>query len=214
MHGQQARLMGGRTVSTRSSAALPDAPSAEKADDRVACVVCKEEIQRNARKCVKCNCYQGWIRRSADFSNVTLALLVALVSVLSIAGPVIVSLFRRPSDHLAFAVLDLQPNDSSILLMVSNTGARAGAVRNPRLALPFELVAQSSTPMVSLDLDQSGLVQPGTTVELRLVGPGEWVPAVPRRHEAPEDYKLHLDVVHFDGTTSSHVLPMQAVFNK
>ena len=51
------------------------------------CTTCGEEIANSARKCIHCDTYQDW-RRYLTFSSTVLALLVALLSVATVAGPV------------------------------------------------------------------------------------------------------------------------------
>src|SRR5258708_30177036 len=50
------------------------------------CVTCREKIERGAKICIRCNQFQDW-RRFFGLSSTILSLLVALVSVLSIAIP-------------------------------------------------------------------------------------------------------------------------------
>lgn len=61
---------------------------------RVACLVCRESILSGARKCTHCDSFQDF-RRWISLSASVLALLVALVSVLSVVVPDAVAYFER-----------------------------------------------------------------------------------------------------------------------
>lgn len=58
------------------------------------CVFCKSEIHDDALKCKECGGYQNW-KRHVDFSNTVLALLLALLSVSTVAVPVFVKAFHK-----------------------------------------------------------------------------------------------------------------------
>jgi hypothetical protein len=58
------------------------------------CIACKNEIHKDAVKCKECGGYQNW-RRYLDFSNTVLALMLALLSVSTVAVPVFVKAFHK-----------------------------------------------------------------------------------------------------------------------
>ncbi len=60
----------------------------------VACPICQEPIRSGAKKCVHCDSMLDW-RRWIGVSQTTLALLVALVSVVAASAPHIAELFRH-----------------------------------------------------------------------------------------------------------------------
>ena len=57
------------------------------------CVACASKIPASAIKCVKCGSYQNY-RRYFEFGNTTIALLIALISVVSLAHKNISDLYR------------------------------------------------------------------------------------------------------------------------
>ncbi len=69
--------------------------SAERnAEVTIPCPVCREPIYKGAKKCVRCSSMLGW-RGWLGISETTLALLVALVSVLGATAPRIAGMFMR-----------------------------------------------------------------------------------------------------------------------
>ena len=87
---------------------------------RKKCKICASEIPRAAIKCTKCGSYQNF-RRYFEFSNSTLALLIALISVVSLAHKNISDLYRSlfvdpfQPDIIA-RILSIEPHKLSILL--------------------------------------------------------------------------------------------------
>lgn len=67
------------------------------------CKICASEIPVGAIKCVKCGSFQNY-RRYFDFGNTTIALLIALISVIGLAQKNISELYH------AFFLDPLQPN--------------------------------------------------------------------------------------------------------
>ena len=70
------------------------------ANDMKACKVCAEEIKKAARICIKCNSYQDW-RANLSVSNTVLALLVALISVLTAAVPALKQTFTPKNSSIS-----------------------------------------------------------------------------------------------------------------
>jgi hypothetical protein len=105
------------------------------------CPVCAEPIKGQARKCIHCGSALDWTRY-LGISNVTLALLTALVAVIAQAAPVVRSALE-PRDsrlHPTFmgtgsrrAVLDGTIMNGDVILLISNDGAEAGGVVTGRL---------------------------------------------------------------------------------
>lgn len=76
------------------SEAGTNATASNPSDTLTACPVCREPIQKGARKCIHCSSmidWRGWL----GISETALALLVALVTVLGATTPRIVELFTH-----------------------------------------------------------------------------------------------------------------------
>lgn len=93
--------------------------------DTIACRTCREPIRRGARKCVRCDSFQDW-RRFMSVSTSALALLIALISVVSATGPGIKRLMIGDRSDLRFSYLATV--DEGMIFLVSNSGTRPGVV--------------------------------------------------------------------------------------
>jgi predicted nucleic acid-binding Zn ribbon protein len=94
------------------------------------CFLCRKPIPRGARICTECNTYQDW-RKYFGFSSTVLSLLVALVSVLTVAIPVIRNALTPDRSDVYCALLTW--NTTGATLLVSNRGVRPAVVKNLRL---------------------------------------------------------------------------------
>lgn len=83
------------------------------------CNECALPIPVSAKKCSTCGAYQDW-RRALPFSTTVLALVVALISVLTAAAPVLKQTFTAPHGRLIVALVSIERN--LIKATVSNSG--------------------------------------------------------------------------------------------
>ena len=96
------------------------------------CVVCKESIRQSARKCVHCESYQGW-RRHIAVGDAFLALLVALVSVLSLSLPIFREIYSSNNSEVRVTFQDAQGR--YLFMIASNTGTKPGTVGRANLVI-------------------------------------------------------------------------------
>jgi hypothetical protein len=109
--------------------ALPELPSQNTTKP---CKVCGEEIKLSAKKCIHCDTFQDW-RSSLSFSTTVLSLLVALVSVLTAAIPVLNKEFTGKYSSLNFSYQSA--SQKYIFILASNTGNRPGTIRGGTLSI-------------------------------------------------------------------------------
>ena len=98
------------------------------------CRFCRETIADRARICKHCDSRQDWVRH-INFSNTTLSLLVALLSVMTVAAPV---LFR--AWHGKFSdvfVKSFHWTENGVSLVLENRGTVPGYVRSCKFAVPL-----------------------------------------------------------------------------
>lgn len=100
------------------------------ADSGQRCRFCKEPMNDGAVYCTKCNNFQNW-RRYVSFSSTMLALLIALITVLSSIFPQIYRYFETPSSQVTVAVLDLEEN--AFRLVAANNGNRKATIARSTL---------------------------------------------------------------------------------
>lgn len=96
------------------------------------CIICRKPIEEGAKKCTECDSYQDW-RRHFSFGTVVLSLLIALISVSTTSFQVAKNLLAKEQSDLRFSLVKYGP--SSIMVMSSNLGDRAGALKNAILRI-------------------------------------------------------------------------------
>jgi len=104
------------------------------ADAELACLTCKEPIREGAKKCKTCDSYQDW-RRHLQISSSVLALLVALVSVLSFAAPIAADLMQEDGSKATISLQTVQ--GGNVYFMASNAGNRPAGVGNATLTVRY-----------------------------------------------------------------------------
>jgi hypothetical protein len=105
------------------------------------CKVCGEQIKAAARKCIHCDSYQDW-HADINFSSTFLSLLVALVSVVATATPVLQAAFTPKNSALSFSFQGATTDLLSVL--VTNQGARPGSIGNLAILTATDTEAGSS----------------------------------------------------------------------
>lgn len=106
------------------------------------CRICMEPILLSATKCRFCGSYQNW-RRYLQSSQVVLALLVALVSVVSLSVPIIKNAMTPDDSDLSLTYLDRA--DITVPIIASNKGSRP-AVLNPSAILSLTITNRDGMP--------------------------------------------------------------------
>ena len=96
------------------------------------CSTCALTIPEKARKCTKCDSFQDW-RKYIAFSTTNLALMTALLSVATLAGPNIFNLFGTNNSDLRVSFQGIQ--DNAAIVLIANTGNRPGSAGNATIAL-------------------------------------------------------------------------------
>ena len=108
------------------------------------CTTYGEEIAASARKCIHCDTWQDW-RRYLVFSNTVLALLVALISVATVAAPVFRDMLTTKDSHLIGSFQGV--TDNGAVFVIFNSGNRPGTVGEGSILiatrmLPVEILAR------------------------------------------------------------------------
>ena len=85
------------------------------------CRSCKEEIKDGAIRCVHCDSYQDY-RRYFRMSSSVLALLIALISVVTLATPVLEEALKPDDAKLDFYFIGPMPS-GHIMITVTNKGS-------------------------------------------------------------------------------------------
>ena len=128
------------------------------------CTVCKEPINEQATRCIHCDSEQDFWRRRLGFSSTVLSLMVALVTVLTAAIPVVKNAFTTQDSNIGVSFQ--AANDHEISIKASNAGIRAGSIHSPHITivnpggvnLNVELTFEHSPPSILIDPGQTQLV--------------------------------------------------------
>lgn len=139
-----------------------DAVGTEPPSDR-ACSTCFEPIHPSALKCKTCGSYQDF-RRHLQMGSTVLALLVALISVVALAAPIIKEAVSPRDSRLEIFFQGLSQNKA--YFMVTNRGDRPGSItsaalttrrgsQRARVEIPFtpQIVAAGGASQLIVALD-------------------------------------------------------------
>lgn len=176
------------------------------------CQLCSAAIPNAAIKCRHCNGYQRrWF--FLNLSTPVLSLLVALVSILSLALPTLISAITYPHSDVRVAFQYFE--DGTAHFVASNGGTRAGSVGEVYLDY-----GQKGERHFFRSVAGSRSIPPGASSELtfQLPCPEEEVPQVqysqdPKWGSRPiaKDARLNAVIVQFDGTSSTQTTPIGAL---
>lgn len=135
------------------------------------CATCASDLDRHAQKCLKCDTWQNW-RRFVPASQLTIALLISLISVISAVVPPTLGYLANRS-HTYVRILgerELQAAQNAypqkaILVLVANNGKRPSLVKSASIS--FEGINAAPTELVIHEADQK-LVSPEKQVLFHL----------------------------------------------
>jgi hypothetical protein len=113
------------------SEAEPPAPGAGE----VRCKQCRQPIPADARLCVHCKSHQDW-RGHLSISSTILALLVALLSVLTVTVPPVINALRPTTSRTIAADPIFEGNGARVV--VSNRGEEPATIHEAYIALSVE----------------------------------------------------------------------------
>jgi hypothetical protein len=143
-----------------------------KKSERVDCRICKSTLKApGAQKCLDCESWQNW-KRILPGGQLTLALLISLISVLSATVPPALAHFANRSRTyvriLGESTFQQDENahpETAILLLVSNNGKRPSIVKSASIA--FDGIDAAPVALTILDGDKK-LVLPEKQVQLHV----------------------------------------------
>ncbi len=133
------------------------------AKDLMQCPVCRNTIPQGARKCTKCNSYLNW-RRYLNVSETSLALVVALISVISVAAPNLNDWLTEDFSELHAETR--QVYRESLELFISNRGNKTGRIISVSLGATTR--SGSNPNPLTLEIAHDGLVPPAESTVVHL----------------------------------------------
>ena len=102
--------------------------SKSQSDRDDTCIACKKPIMKEATKCAHCGTRQDW-RRYIGFSSTILALIVAFLSILTVAVPVIIKALEPRGASLHFALGEYNGDPTSVYVIATNSGTKIGIIK-------------------------------------------------------------------------------------
>jgi hypothetical protein len=130
------------------------------------CLVCCEEIQTGARKCIRCDSYQDW-RRFLFFGNTLLSLLIAFLSVSAITLPVIIKYINGDYSNVQLSYFVF--TETGIGLVLNNNGTKPGTLKSCKVNLINKNNPQIIIQSFTCDLDHrypSRIINPSGVSDL------------------------------------------------
>lgn len=174
-------------------------PESPQHADRI-CPVCAEPMKRTAIKCVKCGSYRSRFRRLLDFTNTTLALLLALLSVSGIVVPVILDSISIKEDSIHISIVGVTHDGAGLDLLVINSGESPGAIKSVALLPPENIVMATGDPVWDLISADERVVSAGQTRQMQFSGNEYVLPGVARIGESFDRYRVEVIVLRHDST--------------
>jgi predicted nucleic acid-binding Zn ribbon protein len=172
----------------RSALKCTECESAQGGTD---CLICGARIPRHALRCSQCDSFQDW-RRHIPGNQVTLALLVSILSVLSTLSPQILRFINLRSETAGF-FLDVEkqnPNTSTarhyIRVRLRNEGGRPAQVEKATASIEFRRKQKDSPSRVK-------------STELDIINRGAMI--IPA--SSVSDLLLYVDDLTFDGAPNN-----------
>jgi hypothetical protein len=152
------------------------------------CPQCRELISALARKCPRCSSILSW-RQHLQLSSTVLALLVALISVVSWAALGLKDAFVPKNSSFQASVLGAE--GAELVLAVSNSGARGGWLERASIHLEshgwrFEIPLRSNSRF----FDSS--IRGDSTTEVRLAMEFKLFEPIPDDWPQNEEMRKHL----------------------
>lgn len=137
------------------------------------CPQCAEQISASARLCRHCKSRLDW-KRWFSIGNTSLALLAALVAILSVSVPTIIKLLERKDSVIsAYSVGgQLDYNLDRIHFMVRNDGPRPGIISGGQISIAlkdFPTASNSITAFLMPAEEKPILVPPKSAMKVEMI---------------------------------------------
>ncbi len=189
------------------------------------CKFCKRRLEAGAVICNCCGHFQNW-RSYLNFSHSILALLIALISVSTIALPVLLKVFENEDSNIVISYMypELKKtfnftrrpapytlDDFKLVLVASNRGNRPGAIKSASLIF--------GKYSYDLTIEGNRVIEPGKTEVIRLAkDPDVYYQFGYEGREVPyifdKGFELNFERKRFSGATDTLQIHVDKVLNK
>jgi len=127
----------------------------QSVDEVQLCSQCRHEIPRGALLCTKCNSYQDW-RRHISVSQLSLALIAAILSITGIVAPELYKLVHEPVSNAFISTSSV--DGTTLRVTVLNTGDASAVLTKTWMSSEYLAGATE----VRLRNDSDALIPPGS----------------------------------------------------
>lgn len=189
---------------------MNDPPS--RRTETLPCRQCKSLIPVGARLCRECKSYQDW-RGFLNISTAMMALIIAALSVATVAAPVFYKIFGLNKSKIVIGAPIIE--GETLRVIVTNTGTMPGAIRAPRVYSSMNREHSNWFEWLNLGFVRSSdsYIAPGSKlIEFDIPLQMSAASALNLTDEIFKNnraYKLEIEVVNSDGSTSEE----EAVLN-
>ncbi|MBV1959276.1 MAG: hypothetical protein KUG53_00955 [Pseudomonadales bacterium] len=175
--------------------------------ERVRCRICMSEIEDGALKCIHCGGFQDW-RGGINLSQSVLALIIALVSILSVTAPPVLAWYKGTSSNIDVKWVNVQ--DTYFGFVAVNSGNAPGIL--PRGTL-FLTDKEGVTTEYNLEPSLQSVVIPkeeaiSTTLRIRVSDFHRFIQWTSSREF--EGAKMVLYVIEHNGDQIAHKFELEA----
>lgn len=162
-----------------------------------ACRACGIEIPASAFVCHECSFYQDW-RRHLNVGQLTLALLVALVSVFGAIMPPLFSMLKP--QHSKFGAHLVSAFGEAPSFFVFNSGNAPGAVSTGFVSFKD---SGGTTTLLNVPVVQPGVINSNSTAKVDFITTNDYPRSLIIDFIKSENCKAGLTFINFDGKIES-----------
>jgi hypothetical protein len=167
----------------------------------IECLICKSEIKKGAKKCIRCNSFQHPLRRF--LAGVDIKSLVALIPIITLSFVFVKDQIVVHKSDLRVAIMDL--NRNGVKIAVSNLGDRAAILHErAELLIVANGVADPRPRLLLKDPKAPGvpLIKPGESAVMEFLAIGKDGIKIDLDQCPPEyqkcEYNVSFHVIAFD----------------
>ena len=174
--------MGGSVHTSATTSRSPQGEEKQPDSETHRCPACGEQIWDQATKCRHCGTDFSW-RRYLSFSNTTLALITALISVIASSAPAINLLLTPENSTLTSVFSNVSTSGETLSMLLSNSGRRTGVVNRVNVAIIYGVNRKEFSIFPTTKDDTAIAIEPGKTVLANFLFDGArsyWTPDVAR----------------------------------
>ncbi|VTU25005.1 hypothetical protein SRS16CHR_03572 [Variovorax sp. SRS16] len=173
------------------------------------CPNCREPVDPRAKICKTCRSDLSW-KRHLTISHTTLALLIALISVLGSLVPVIGDAMKPANSRFEITVVAAEQTPATLTLFVKNTGKKDGVIDGALLEISN--VGKLHAEILKSQFQSAAtVVEAGKSKLVELKGKNNdeipFPPDIPEIEISSQDARCRLEIYTVTGNDKTVILP-------